>query len=265
MIKFAIGLLAMALPLPGVAAEAPAAGPAGKTVVNPEWARRPTGDDMAAVYPRRALARGQSGSAAIRCRVDANGKLKPCRVLAEAPPGWEFGQAALRLAASFKLRAKTAGRSVEGAVVTIPLYFHAPNRSPAPTLNLNAGDAAIHALPLQGAEPAGGSVFACPGPTQPNRKCVARAFVWAVRPDPTVATPIMRKADQRTGVSLLECGAASDGALTGCKVDGATPATEAAIREFAALLRAPKATTDGTPVAGGRIIVQFDWSILAGG
>lgn len=104
-------------------AEAVTLGPA-PSVENPYWLQRPGGADMARYYPEQAIKRGLSGRVLIVCGVAADGSLAACRVDSELPQGEKFGEAALRMAPLFKMRATTAsGQSVEGGVVRIPLRF----------------------------------------------------------------------------------------------------------------------------------------------
>jgi protein TonB len=91
---------------------------------NPEWLHKPTGDDIAASYPRAARDNHKSGVVTMRCTVTANGELTACEIVGEDPAGWDFGAATLGLAPNYRMKPKTPdGRSVAGAVVTIPLHW----------------------------------------------------------------------------------------------------------------------------------------------
>lgn len=93
----------------------------------PRWIRRPSGEDMARLYPRVAVANELSGRATMVCRVLANGRLADCNVVEESPAGAGFGQAAVRLAPYFQMTATGAdGKSVEGGTVRIPLVWRLP-------------------------------------------------------------------------------------------------------------------------------------------
>lgn len=90
----------------------------------PDWARRPSGQDIGRYYPTFAAWLGKEGRAVIRCRVTAAGTLSACEVVHETPKGWGFGKAALKMSALFQMRpAVRDGRSVAGAEVTIPIRF----------------------------------------------------------------------------------------------------------------------------------------------
>jgi protein TonB len=93
-------------------------------ITNPDWERRPSGDDLARYYPSRAQALNKEGRATITCTVTAKGTLTSCSVVSEEPADLGFGEAALRMARLFRMKPKTAdGVAVEGGRVTIPLGF----------------------------------------------------------------------------------------------------------------------------------------------
>ncbi|HSZ52768.1 MAG TPA: TonB family protein [Caulobacteraceae bacterium] len=98
--------------------------PVEGVVTNPDWVSKPTGDQLANVYPVVAQALNVSGRAAIECKVTAQGDATDCKVLAEAPMGMGFGAAAVSLAPYFKMRPQTVdGAPVGGAMVNIPIHF----------------------------------------------------------------------------------------------------------------------------------------------
>lgn len=70
----------------------------------PTWSAFPTSQ---VYYPTRALERGRDGSAVLCCSAIEDGSLT-CRIENEAPLGWHFGQAAMRITRSMRLDADSA-------------------------------------------------------------------------------------------------------------------------------------------------------------
>jgi periplasmic protein TonB len=99
--------------------------PRQRVIRNPSWLQRPTGRQLADLYPRIAAERGISGGATLLCEVIGSGAVRNCAVIDESPKGRGFGDAALASARLFKLNPRTVdGETVEGAKVRIPLVFN---------------------------------------------------------------------------------------------------------------------------------------------
>jgi TonB family protein len=114
---------------------APAAAPAPprpSIITNPDWLRRPTGEDMAKFYPRAATAANVEGRVVLHCSVTASGDLSDCTTSNETPEGQGFGAAAMSLSAIFKMRPQTRdGVPVNGGKINIPINFRLPRVTPA--------------------------------------------------------------------------------------------------------------------------------------
>lgn len=81
-------------------------------ITNPHWRHVPS--DLARYYPRRALARAVEGEVVLDCLVAVSGRLN-CGVAQESPAGWNFGDAAMRIAAEHQMApAMRDGVAVEG-------------------------------------------------------------------------------------------------------------------------------------------------------
>jgi TonB family protein len=75
-------------------------------------------------------AHGGAAHVVIRCVVTSRGLVDKCELLSESPAGQGFGAAAIRLSREIKLRpVTTAGQTVRGAQITIPITFTRPKRA----------------------------------------------------------------------------------------------------------------------------------------
>jgi protein TonB len=103
----------------------PAPPPRPKVILNPDWIRKPSAEQLADAYPPRALRLGAAGSATLLCTVGVSGDVRDCTVIAETPEDFGFGAAALKLSRWFKVRPETQdGQAVDGALVKAPLQFN---------------------------------------------------------------------------------------------------------------------------------------------
>lgn len=119
--------LAAALLQAAVPGSAPAAPPAS-IITSPDWLHRPTGADVASVFPREAAYKGIEGTATIMCRVSVDGMAVDCAIEREEPIGHGFGAAALQLSSQFRLRPQTKnGIPDGGGRMRIPISFLLPD------------------------------------------------------------------------------------------------------------------------------------------
>ena len=96
----------------------------GEPVESPVWLDRPSGADLARLYPRRAAEDLISGEVTMQCIAQASGFLTDCMVISEDPAGVGFGEATLALSSEFRLEAAGQdGRAVEEALITIPVSW----------------------------------------------------------------------------------------------------------------------------------------------
>lgn len=104
----------------------------------PNWVRRPTPGDLAAVFPIKAMEAGRGGRAVIGCKVTIEGFLEACKVRSESPAGLDFGAAALQLAPQLRMTPRIrGGKPVAGGEVSIPIIW-----SGAPSIS-NMGSSVI--------------------------------------------------------------------------------------------------------------------------
>lgn len=76
------------------------------------WARTPDQSDPQSLFPAKALADGENGSARILCQVGGDGQLVNCAVREEYPRNYGFGAEGLMLAGQYRMkRADGAGAS----------------------------------------------------------------------------------------------------------------------------------------------------------
>jgi protein TonB len=96
-------------------------------ITQPDWLRKPTGEDMARYYPDRAQRMSISGRSTVSCTVTEQGTLSACSVIEEEPNDAGFGEAALRMSRLFKMRPQTRdGQPASGGIVRIPIIFTLP-------------------------------------------------------------------------------------------------------------------------------------------
>lgn len=162
-------------------------------ITDPDWARRPNGGDIVAVWPAEAFRRGIGGSATISCTVSVVGMLETCAVVHEAPANSGFGASALMLAPSFQMKPKTvAGVPVAGGTVRIPIVFRSE----------------------YGATDSGSTV-----------KVIAQPYLSAAptRAELAAAWPNFGTANLETAQASVRCQVRADATLTNCEFVSVSP------------------------------------------
>lgn len=101
-------------------------GPSAAQNSDPDWVRKPSGDDLMAAWPTAALARGVSGKVMLLCRTNIRGGLENCKVESETPEGYGFGAAALLLVPSFQMKPMIRDGKPQAFDIRIPIAFGNP-------------------------------------------------------------------------------------------------------------------------------------------
>jgi periplasmic protein TonB len=95
-------------------------------ISRPNWIRQPTGEQLARVFPDRALQRGVAGTASLNCLVEVSGRVTDCRITGETPGGYGFGRAAQSVSRYFQISPQTVNGAAQGSRVAINMRFNLP-------------------------------------------------------------------------------------------------------------------------------------------
>lgn len=223
------------------------------------WSARPTGDDIARYLPQQAMSQSVSGWTVLQCQLSATASFKACRVLAEAPIGYNFGDAGLKLSRLFRLKPTGPEADiVEGDVINLPIVLQMQG-NPAPKINYLAGRAAVLLTVTEKSDAKG---FACV-PSRPDLKCETHDFHWEAAPTLGETAALVRAAVGASAKTTLNCGLDAERRLTACKASGGPSAQQdAAMQSLAKLFVAPVDASNKTTMTQGRIIIDFDWPVL---
>jgi TonB family protein len=94
-------------------------------IVEPNWLRKPTAEQVAFNYPALPSTFGVEGRVWLRCEVAIDGSAQNCAVKSETPTGLGFGTAALNMAATFAFTPQFVdGKPTSGGKVTLPINFN---------------------------------------------------------------------------------------------------------------------------------------------
>ena len=182
-VAVAVGAAALAVGLPAPAQDTHA-----------DWLKRPSLQDIMAVYPPGAISQGLSGKATIRCVVTVQGALRACQVVSEKPPGSGFGNAAITLTPQLLMKPALHGGAPVESSVDIPFDFPSP--------------AATTGSHLPGASPLEGI---------PTR--VYSNIPWSQAPsvaDIVAAFPKKARDQKLSGRTTLDCMITRAGGLASC-------------------------------------------------
>jgi len=249
------GMLVMALAVATTAYGAPK-----RIITRPDWARKPTGDEMAALYPQKAREENRSGKVRLTCKVRTDGSLVDCKARRADPKGYGFEQAALELSKTFLMKPKAIdGQPVDGGVVTIPIVFAAPAWG-EPRLGDSA--AVMTRIGTAATPTATGPTFPC---FDGIGECQPHPLFWAEQPPAQLTRRILGSDAPTTGITILICTVGVDGSLQGCDVRGdeLSPRARAIIDMTLSRLRAPATTLDGLETSLQTIAVPFEWDKIA--
>jgi len=247
-----IGALILTIAMATSAAAAPKS-----IITRPDWAKRPTGDEMAAAYPQRAMDEGKAGRAVLNCNVKADGSLVDCKAINATPKGYGFDEAAIALSQTFLMKPKTIdGQAVDGGTVFIPLVFAFPED------RLGDNAAVLTRIGTSATPTATDKTFPC---FDGLGECQPHAFVWAEQPAATLTRKILGQDAPTTGITFVVCTVGVDGSLQGCSFGGdqLSPKARGIVEATLPQLRAPAKTDDGLETSLQTIAVPFEWDKIA--
>jgi TonB family protein len=197
-------------------------------MTNPVWAGAPTFEAVERAYPDKGA--GANGLAVAHCQVRDDGRLTACRVASEAPRKQGFGQAAVKLAADFRVQPEVMAHAPKGE----PIEVEVPIR------------------------------FAPPGAA---RTVSAPAWLQGFDPQaaPKLFPPEAAAKGLTSGRGVARCVVGGDGGLTACAPDGEDPEgfSEVAAK-LAGAMRMNLWSADARPVEGGTVFVGMRLDLKGG-
>lgn len=251
-------LAACALPLFATAALAqtpPAPPPAEPPLIRkPVWEELPPMEMVDKAFPQAALDKGLGGKVVLSCGVLDTGRLESCAVKSETPPGEGFGEAALSLAPSFRMKPTTEdGKSVAGGRVRIPIAF-SPSQGATEGADGVAEVAPVDINASDYVEGRGPRVEKPVWLRKPSGQAVNKAYP---------AEAVRRNLGGRV---TLSCLVTDKGLVVDCKVIEETPAGigfgQAAVFLSRYFQMKPK-TADGQPVGGATVRIPLSFTPAA--
>jgi len=94
-------------------------------VTEAPWAQVPSGEAIRMAWPK-ALTNIVQGTAALRCRIEADGSLSNCRVAGETPWRSDLGRAALSLAPAYRVDIGAAGGNMVNSDIIVSIRLTNP-------------------------------------------------------------------------------------------------------------------------------------------
>jgi TonB family protein len=80
----------------------------------------------AELYPSKAVDEAVSGRVVVACTVTSTYGLRDCEVVETSPPGYHFGEAALKIASTMTLPEKDRALVRPGGIARVPIRFKMP-------------------------------------------------------------------------------------------------------------------------------------------
>ncbi|MBA4792186.1 MAG: energy transducer TonB [Phenylobacterium sp.] len=194
----------------------------------PTWTEAPTYAEAVAVYPEKAATRRVGGSATVKCRIDADRRLKTCQTINEEPRGFGFARAARSLSEDFEIAPLAPGSELDlEALETQYMVTFDP-------LMLD-GEARVTGRPTWTALPSAASM--------------AGAFPAAAQ-----------VAGVASGRVIMDCRVGEGGTVEDCRVASEDPAGYGfgpAALSLTPGFRMSVWTMEGLPTVGGRITIPL--------
>jgi len=209
-----------------------------------DWLKKPSSDDLMAVWPVEAFRRSVGGKAVISCTVTVQGTLRACQIVSESPKGVGFGGAAVTLSRQFLMRpAVKDGIPIE-TTVSIPINFPAPR-------------------------PETGSYLPPKFNPPMKRDRVYNRIPWKQAPsqaDMLAAYPSRARAEKVSGTATLDCRLNKTGGISGCDILRESPkgfGFGAAARSMKDRFSGPLVDSTGQTLATARVTLTFSFPASA--
>ena len=201
----------------------------------PEWVKKPTPEELFAVFPGPALERGVGGKVVIECEVAVDGTLRACDVISETPEGLGFGAAARAIAPQFLMRPRLVDGKPVASEIRTTITFQPP----------------------PGIRPSRSVAQTSEGPVTFTR------MGWAAAPTRAEVAAAFPQRASGPGYAIMECTFKADGALTNCGLRKESERGKGygpAALKLAGRFRSALLEVNGKPIKGSKVLitVRFD-------